>query len=217
MLRLSKRSVVDYKSSATEVLRESLFRLSHMADPRDTTLSETEAQLLENIRELMRTYRMKQADFAAKLGRSQPWVSKRMSRNPDQANKWKVEDLDALERVFQLSPWELLRPGHGRLDRRAAHRRSGDDRRAHSVEEGLRGASSHLARAAAQTDQVIITANHVVDFAQELQALAEQLVRFSDAILARHATTVSDLPPERLETDRSLGRETSRTNTKKTG
>lgn len=171
--------------------------------------SESEAQLCKNIEALLDLYRWTQADFAAKLGRSQPWVSKRMSKKPEVANKWKVEDLDALAQVFQVTAYDLLRPGQGPLDRRSLHaRRTRPDRRA-AYSQGVTGASPHL-DAVAATDHAILTANRLFELAESLHAAA-------DAILRRHAATVGDLPPERRDLAAELGESTGGTSTKKTG
>lgn len=90
-----------------------------------------EAQLRQNITELMEWRHMNQADLAAKLDRTQPWVSKRMSGK----TKFTVPDLDALCVVFLLEPHQLLRPGHGKWERRKHRdRRSGHERRGATYE-----------------------------------------------------------------------------------
>lgn len=97
----------------------------------DTT---AEAQLRLNIIELMDFRRMKQAHLADRLGKSQSWVSKRLSGKAWTAggSRFQFEDLDALARVFDLPPDALLRPGFGKWDRRrGGDRRMGSDRRRH--------------------------------------------------------------------------------------
>lgn len=89
-------------------------------------LEGAEAQLRQNITELMEWRKMTQADLAEKLGRTQPWVSKRMAGK----TKFTVPDLDALCAVFLLEPHQIMRPGHGQWDRRTHRdRRSGHERR----------------------------------------------------------------------------------------
>lgn len=83
-------------------------------------------RLRRNVQALMDWRRMTQADLAGKMGRSQPWLSKRMTGY----TPFQIEDLDALTNVFGLSPQELFCEGHGELDRRTgSERRSGTDRR----------------------------------------------------------------------------------------
>lgn len=88
---------------------------------------DAEAQLRLNIRELMEVRHLTQAKLADRLGKDQPWVSRRLTG----AYRFQIEDLDEFSRVFGLSPAELLRPGVGKWDRRraTANRRSGYDRR----------------------------------------------------------------------------------------
>lgn len=68
---------------------------------------------------------MTQAGLAAMLGKSQSWVSKRLSgkAQPNGA-RLQVRDLDLIAAVFGLSPADLLCAGYGKRDRR-----SGQDRR----------------------------------------------------------------------------------------
>jgi transcriptional regulator with XRE-family HTH domain len=94
--------------------------------------SPAEDQLRRNLLELMEFRRMKQAQLAELLGKSQSWVSRRLSGKSWDAggSRFQFEDLDALARIFGLSPAELLEPGYGSWDRRAGdERRSGTDRR----------------------------------------------------------------------------------------
>ncbi|HTH02335.1 MAG TPA: helix-turn-helix transcriptional regulator, partial [Vicinamibacterales bacterium] len=159
-----------------------------------STILDAEDQLCENIRELLKTYRWTQAELAERLGRTQPWVSKRMTRNPDAANKWKVEDLDGLVRVFQLAPWELLRPGHGRLDRRSPYaRRVTDDRRTSHQSGGALVTSSRL------TD--VESTDRVIEAANALYELGQQLLGASRTILGRHAAALSNSPSDGSEDD----------------
>src|SRR5688572_16261056 len=101
------------------------------------TPATAEEWLRRNVVELMRFYRMRQATLAEKIGRSQSWLSRRLSGKPwDQGgSRFQFEDLDKLADVFGVSPAELLQPKYGEWDRRTGHeRRSGTDRRrrAHS-------------------------------------------------------------------------------------
>ena len=83
-------------------------------------------RIIQTVKSLMDWRRMTQADLAALLDRSQPWLSKRLTGT----TPFQIEDLDALGGVFGLSPAELLQAGHGNLDRRTGDdRRSGADRR----------------------------------------------------------------------------------------
>jgi transcriptional regulator with XRE-family HTH domain len=91
-----------------------------------------EHRLRTNVLELMEFRRMTQAELAELLGKSQPWLSKRLSGKPwsEGGSRFQIEDLDALANVFGLSPAQLLEPGHGKWDRRSGRdRRSGFDRR----------------------------------------------------------------------------------------
>lgn len=96
-----------------------------------------EEQLRRNVLELMKVWRWNQATLADKLGRSQPWLSRRLKApaevtDEDQGHgtRFHFSDLDALSTVFGLSPAELLQPMYGKWDRRSgAERRSGVDRR----------------------------------------------------------------------------------------
>jgi transcriptional regulator with XRE-family HTH domain len=87
---------------------------------------DAEAQLRQNVKELMDWRRMTQAVLAEKLGEKQPWLSRRLTG----ANKFTVRDLDALSRVFHITPSQLMRPGYGQWERRKNRdRRSGHERR----------------------------------------------------------------------------------------
>ena len=91
-----------------------------------------EEWLRRNVLELMQFYRMRQADLAEKIGRSQSWLSRRLSGKPwdEGGSRFQFEDLDRLAMVFGLSPAELLQPKYGKWDRRCApERRSHTDRR----------------------------------------------------------------------------------------
>ena len=91
-----------------------------------------EEWLRRNVLDLMEFYRMKQATLAERIGRSQSWLSRRLSgKSWDQGgSRFQFEDLDALAAVFGLSPAELLEPKYGEWNRRTGHeRRSGTDRR----------------------------------------------------------------------------------------
>ena len=92
----------------------------------------SEQQLRRNVVALMEWRGMTQAELADELGQSQSWVSRRLSGKDwtDGGSRFQFSDLDGLCRVFGLSPWELLQPGHGNWDRRRAdERRTGTDRR----------------------------------------------------------------------------------------
>jgi transcriptional regulator with XRE-family HTH domain len=91
-----------------------------------------EDRLRKNLLELMEFRGMTQAELAERLGRSQPWLSKRLSGKPwtDGGSRFQLQDLDALAHIFGLSPAQLLEPGYGKWDRRSGEdRRSGYDRR----------------------------------------------------------------------------------------
>lgn len=91
-----------------------------------------EQQLRVNVLELMDFRRMSQVELAERLGKSQSWVSKRLSGKKwdEGGSRFQFSDLDALSTVFGLSPAELLLPGYGKWDRRVgADRRCGRDRR----------------------------------------------------------------------------------------
>lgn len=79
-----------------------------------------------NIECLMEMHRLTQAELAERIGKSQPWLSKRMTGT----TPFQIEDLDSLSYAFGLSPAQLLQEGYGKLDRRVcAERRSGMERR----------------------------------------------------------------------------------------
>ena len=79
-----------------------------------------------NVMEAMNARKWTQAELADRLGRSQPWLSKRLTGT----TPFKIEDLDTIAAVFELSPAELLGHGYGKWDRRSGReRRSGFDRR----------------------------------------------------------------------------------------
>ena len=83
--------------------------------------------LRQNILDLMEWRHWKQVELAAKIGMEQPLLSKRMSG----LTKFTVQDLEKLANAFELEACDLLRPGHGKHDRRKLHsRRSGRERRA---------------------------------------------------------------------------------------
>lgn len=77
----------------------------------DVSLGEV---LRQNIKDLMEWRRWNQADLCKKIGRSQPWLSKRIAYK----SKFTVEDVEMLAQAFMLEPCDLLRPGHGKRDRR---------------------------------------------------------------------------------------------------
>jgi transcriptional regulator with XRE-family HTH domain len=98
-----------------------------------------EEQLRRNVVELMRLYGWTQAELAAKLGQSQPWLSRRLSESDSTGTRFQLSDLDLLSHVFALSPQELLRPGYGKWDRRSGNeRRGGFDRRSRVPEPPAR-------------------------------------------------------------------------------
>ncbi len=79
-----------------------------------------------NVREAMDARGWTQSELAERLGQSQPWLSKRLTGH----TPFQIEDLDALARVFGLSPTEWLCAGYGKWDRRRIiDRRGGADRR----------------------------------------------------------------------------------------
>jgi len=83
-------------------------------------------QIRANVRELMDLRRWTQADLAERLGRSQPWLSKRLTGT----TPFQIEDLDTFSAAFGLKPAELLCMGFGKWDRRQTpERRAGDERR----------------------------------------------------------------------------------------
>ena len=91
-----------------------------------------EQRLRKNLLELMESRRMTQAELAERLGKGQPWLSKRLSGKPwnEGGSRFQLEDLDAIAHIFGLSPAQLLEPGHGKWDRRSGtERRGGIDRR----------------------------------------------------------------------------------------
>jgi transcriptional regulator with XRE-family HTH domain len=107
-----------------------LLRL-HMSDEHGQDGS-AEEWLRRNVIELMAFYRMKQTVLAERMGRSQSWLSRRLSGRPwdEGGSRFQFEDLDRLATVFGLSPAELLQPKYGQWDRRrAGERRCGTDRR----------------------------------------------------------------------------------------
>jgi transcriptional regulator with XRE-family HTH domain len=82
--------------------------------------------VIANVKEAMDLRRWTQAELAERLGRSQPWLSKRLSGT----TSFQIEDLDALAHVFGLTPQEWICAGYGKWERRVGDdRRSGSDRR----------------------------------------------------------------------------------------
>jgi transcriptional regulator with XRE-family HTH domain len=81
-------------------------------------------QVITNVDALRRQRGWTQGQLAERLGKDQPWVSRRLHQGPHQI-QWSLDDLDLLAAVFGFTPQQLLQPGHGDLDRR-----SGQDRRA---------------------------------------------------------------------------------------
>ena len=120
------------------------------ADARATTVATVcgvpaEEQLRRNVLELMKMWKMNQATLAARLRKSQPWVSRRLKppAEPDTEDptgtRFQFSDLDALGAVFGLSPAELLQPMHGKWDRRSGReRRTGIDRRGSRITPPVR-------------------------------------------------------------------------------
>jgi len=98
-----------------------------MGEKHDAPGVGTEERLRLNILELLAFRRMKQTEFAERLGRSQSWVSKRLAgKASGKGSRFQLSDLDTLGAVFGLSPAELLEPRYGKWERR-----SGTDRRQH--------------------------------------------------------------------------------------
>lgn len=98
----------------------------------ETDRLSAEEWLRRNVVELMEFYRMKQATLAERIGRSQSWLSRRLSGKPWRSggSRFQFQDLDKLAAAFDVSPAELLQPKHGDWNRRSGHeRRSGTDRR----------------------------------------------------------------------------------------
>lgn len=98
----------------------------------DTDDIGAEERLRQNVLELLAFWRMKQTDLAARLGRSQSWVSKRLTGKVTgkTGSRFQLSDLDALAAVFGLSPSELLGHRYGKWDRRSGlERRQRADRR----------------------------------------------------------------------------------------
>jgi transcriptional regulator with XRE-family HTH domain len=150
---------------------------------------EAEEQLRQNLRELMEWRRMTQADLAAQLGRSQPWVSKRMSG----VNKFQVEDLDELARVFMLTPTELLHPGYGQWDRRTTRdRRTGNDRRQSAAAYRLH--TREDLRGTVHGTETHTLASGSVDLALALTTLVEQLEDLAARVLGGRPATPGDAP-----------------------
>lgn len=81
-----------------------------------------------NVLELMRWRRMNQVTLAERLGKSQPWLSRRLSTT-DKSTRFQFGDLDAIADVFGVSPAQLMCAGIGEWERRKGERRSGEDRR----------------------------------------------------------------------------------------
>lgn len=91
-----------------------------------------EDQLRRNLVALLKARRMRQSELAERMGRSQSWVSRRLSGKEwkDGGSRFQFGDLDRLSHIFGLSPAQLLQPGYGEWDRRSGHeRRGGRDRR----------------------------------------------------------------------------------------
>lgn len=108
-------------------METAMFRLG-VADSLDVGAEE---QLRQNLLEILEFRRMKQTDLADRLGRSQSWVSKRLTgKASGRGSRFQLSDLDALSAIFGLSPSELLQPAYGKRDRRSGHeRRQRPDRR----------------------------------------------------------------------------------------
>lgn len=107
-------------------------RLRLGMDQEDGGSPAAEERLRQNLLDIIEFRRMRQAELAAKLGKSQSWVSKRLSGKPSHKGgaRFQFSDLDKLASVFGLSPSELLQPGYGKRDRRkGVERRCGTDRR----------------------------------------------------------------------------------------
>ena len=107
-------------------------RLDAMAGENGGSPAAAEDQLRRNLLELMEFRRMTQAELADRMGKSQSWVSRRLSGRDwsEGGSRFQFEDLDVLANIFGLSPAELLLPGYGKWDRRrAGERRCGTDRR----------------------------------------------------------------------------------------
>jgi transcriptional regulator with XRE-family HTH domain len=92
---------------------------------RDSPLT-ANALLQVNVKELMRWRKLTQAELSAKLGVSQPWLSKRLTG----VTPFQIEDVDSIANAFGLTASQLLCAGQGQWDRRRGDdRRRGEDRR----------------------------------------------------------------------------------------
>lgn len=172
------------------------------------------AQLRQNIRELMRIRKWTQADLADKLGRSQPWVSKRMAG----INKFSEADLDALAAVFEpLSPYELLQPGLGRFDRRiTSDRRTGRNRR-QSENTVATDSEAIVFREYTKYADASPSPHSPLELAHILTTLAEHLQHTAAALLRRHAATLGDSPADGPQGDPGVRGTGSHPDTRKTG
>ena len=84
-----------------------------------------------NIKALMEWRDWTQAEFAARLRKNQPWLSKRLTGK----TPFSLEDMDRIAAVFLIPPAALLHPGGiGGFERRSGKdRRSGKERRRMAV------------------------------------------------------------------------------------
>ena len=101
-----------------------------------------------NVEQLMEMHGINQVELVARVAKSQPWLSKRMTGQ----TPFRMSDLDLLAEVFGLSPWQLLQEGYGKLDRRGgAERRCGTDRRRLGERFGNKRTGDHEGGSAGST------------------------------------------------------------------
>jgi hypothetical protein len=95
-------------------------------------LLDIETLLRMNIQELLKARRMKPAELARMLRRTNPWLSRIMNppENKRERRSMRLPDIERVARVFGLAPHELLTPGiHRFTERRHVERRVTPTRR----------------------------------------------------------------------------------------
>ncbi len=88
-------------------------------------------RLRVRVRRCMKDQRLSQTKLAEQLGRTQSWLSRRLTENPDKRQNFSIKDLDRMADVLKVTVPELFFDDYGQWDRRKnnSDRRKGERRK----------------------------------------------------------------------------------------
>jgi transcriptional regulator with XRE-family HTH domain len=103
-------------------------------------------RLVARVRRCMDDRRMSQTGLAALMGKTQSWLSRRLSGN----QSFRMKDLDRLATIFEVTVPELFFDDYGQWDRRSkSDRRKGERRKSqHTIYDAKIEIIPSVARAA---------------------------------------------------------------------